>query len=268
VIERNPITGDAIIVAPGRAARPDAVREQSGRCPFCPGNESDTPPEVWRDGDPWRIRVFPNKYPATQQHEVIVEGPDHAATFDRLEPAVASRVVDQYIDRYRVLSQSARYVCVFKNHGALAGATIPHEHSQILGLPFIPVRIEREGARFASRCPLCDLRDEEIDRTENYRWIAPRGSMMAYEQWIVPLRHANEMQEGFELAAFLQRASRAMLTISDGFNWIFINFPQQPAGHWYVQLFPRLTMHAGFELGTGSAINTVDARTAAERYRQ
>ena len=53
------------------------------------------------------------------------------------------------------------------------------------------------------------------------------------------------VREGLELASLLQRAARAMLTISDSFNWMFINFPQQPAAHWYVQLFPRLTMHAG-----------------------
>ncbi len=261
MIERNPITGDAIIVAPDRAARPNAFGEETDRCPFCPGHEADTPPEIWRDGDPWRIRVFPNKFPATDDHEVIVEGSAHATTFDQLDPEVASRVVDQYIARYRALSRSSQYVCIFKNHGALAGATIPHPHSQILGVPFIPVRIAREGERFASRCPLCNLREEAIDRTENYRWIAPHGSMMAYEQWIVPAQHTNEMQEGFELAVLLQRASRTMLTISDAFNWMFINFPQQPSGHWYVQLFPRLTMQAGFELGTGSAINTVDANS-------
>jgi galactose-1-phosphate uridylyltransferase len=75
------------------------------------------------------------------------------------------------------------------------------------------------------------------------------------------------MREGFELAALLQRASRTMLTISDAFNWMFINFPQQPSGHWYMQLFPRLTTPAGFEMGTGSAINTVDAKTSADHFR-
>jgi len=266
VIERNPISGDAVIVAPGRAARPNEFRQMSDRCPFCPGNESDTPPEIWRDGDPWQIRVFPNKYPATEDHEVIVEGSDHARGFDQIAADVAARAVNAWIDRYRAMSRSSRYVCVFKNHGVLAGATILHPHSQILGVPFIPSRIAKEAEAFTSRCALCELRDEKIDATQNYRWIAPRGSMMAYEQWIVPVHHTNEMREGLELASLLQRAARAMLAISDSFNWMFINFPQQPAAHWYVQLFPRLTMHAGFELGTGSAINTVDPRTAAQRF--
>jgi UDPglucose--hexose-1-phosphate uridylyltransferase len=260
VIERNPITGDAIIVAPDRASRPDAFREQTDRCPFCPGNEADTPPEIWRDGNPWQIRVFPNKFPATGQHEVIVEGVDHAGTFDRLAPDVAAAVVDQYIERYHALSRSSQYVCVFKNHGPLAGATIPHPHSQVLGTPFVPARIAREGDTFAGRCPLCDLPGETIEQTENYRWVAPRGSMMAYEQWIVPKRHAHEMTAGLELAVLLRRAARAMLSISDSFNWIFINFPGEPAAHWYVQLFPRLSMHAGFEFGTGSSINAVDPK--------
>jgi len=254
VIERNPITGDSVIVAPGRAARPNEFRQTSDRCPFCPGNESDTPPEIWRDADPWNIRIFPNKFPATEHHEVIVEGADHTKSFDELAPEVASRAVDAYINRYQALMRSSQYVCIFKNHGVLAGATIPHPHSQIIGVPFIPARIAREAEAFKSRCPLCELRDEKIDTTQNYRWIAPRGSMMAHEQWIVPARHTNEVREGFELASILQRAASEMLAISNSFNWMFINFPQQPAAHWYLQMFPRLTMHAGFELGTGSAI--------------
>src|SRR5256885_10947157 len=77
MIEHNPITGDPLILAPDREQRPNLYREGVDRCPFCAGNESDTPPEIWRDGDPWRIRVFPNKYPATARHEVIVETPIH-----------------------------------------------------------------------------------------------------------------------------------------------------------------------------------------------
>ena len=88
---------------------------------------------------------------------------------------------------------------------------------------------------------------------------------MAYEQWIVPRRHEPEMREGFELGQLLQRSTRAMLSIADSFNWIFINFPQRPKAHWYVQLLPRLSVLAGFELGTGSAINTVTPAEAARR---
>lgn len=269
MIRKNPITGDPVIIAPERAERPDIFRQGTDRCPFCPGNESDTPPEIWRDGNPWRIRIFPNKYPATEQHEVIVEAADHHATFDRLTGGHASAVVASYITRYHSLARTADSVCIFKNHGLLAGASIPHPHSQVIATPFVPPRILREAAAFTSRCALCAIDDEPlIAATENYRWIAPRGSMMAYEQWIVPKRHAPEISEGLELGPLLQRATRAMLSVADSFNWIFMNFARQPAAHWYIQSFPRLAMHAGFEFGTGSAINTVDPAEAARRLNK
>ena len=268
MIQENPITGDPVIVAPERADRPNIFREGTDRCPFCPGNESDTPPEIWRDGEPWRIRIFPNKYPATEQHEVIVEAADHHATFDQLAPEHAAAVVRSYINRYHHLAARSESVCIFKNHGLLAGASIPHPHSQVIATPFVPPRIRREAAAFAARCALCTIDDEPlIAAAENYRWIAPGGSMMAYEQWIVPRRHGPAIIEGFELGPLLQRATRAMLSVADSFNWIFMNFPRHTPAHWYVQLFPRLAMHAGFEFGTGSAINVVDPAEAARRLR-
>lgn len=265
MIRENPITGDPLLIVPDRQARPNIFREGTDRCPFCPGHEADTPPEIWRDGDPWRIRIFPNKYPATEQHEVIVESADHRATFDQLAPEHAAAVVRSYAQRYARLAPTSAYVCVFKNHGVLAGASIPHLHSQVLATTFVPPRIEREAASFTRRCALCEIDDEPlIAASADFRWIAPRGSLMAYEQWIVPRGHAPEMSDGgSELAALLQRATHAMLSISDSYNWIFMNFPGTPAAHWYVQLFPRLAMHAGFEFGTGSAINTVDPAEAA-----
>src|SRR5688572_23813507 len=74
---RNRITGDPIVFAPERAARPRAFLDSSseGRCPFCRGHEADTPPEIARAGDPWRARVVPNKYPSIPGAEVIIEAP-------------------------------------------------------------------------------------------------------------------------------------------------------------------------------------------------
>lgn len=255
MIERNRITGDPVIVAPERAGRPNLFRNGDELCPFCPGNESLTPPEIVRDGDPWRIRIFPNKYPATEHHEVIVESASHDAAFEKI--GNAARVVELYVDRYNALSRRAAYVSLFKNHGVMAGASIPHLHSQILATPFLPPRVGREAAAFADRCQLCSLEGEAtVAESANYTVIAPRGSMFAYEQWIVPRQHECEISEPRELGQLLQSSARSMRQITDSFNWIFMNFPGQPRAHWYVQLFPRLAAHAGFEIGSGSAINT------------
>jgi len=260
VTERTPITGDPVILAPDREQRPNVF--EGAPCPFCPGAEEQTPPEIVRDGEPWRIRVFPNRYPPTEHAEVIVESAKHDDAFDELPADHAQRIVDLYFDRYRALSAQTSYVCIFKNHGRLAGASIPHLHSQLVGTPFVPLRPAREGEAFATarRCPLCDLAEHPlIAETEHYRWIAPRGSRLAYQQWIVPKSHEHDLDESRELASILQASVRATRTISDSFNWAFVTFPHEPRGHWYVELFPRLAMIAGFEIGSGTFVNTVPA---------
>jgi UDPglucose--hexose-1-phosphate uridylyltransferase len=267
VIRKTPITGHPVILAPERDARPDVY--EGAPCPFCPGAESETPPEIARHGEPWRVRVFPNKFPATAQHEVIVETASHDATFDQLPSDHAARAVEMMFVRYRAVRRGAPYVCLFKNHGRAAGASIPHIHSQIVGTPFIPLRVAREAEAFAKRCRLCAMETHPlIGESEHYLWIAPLGATMSYQQWIVPKTHGNEMDEPRELAALLQDSARAMRSVSDSFNWAFVNFPHEERGHWYVELFPRTAVIAGFELGSGTFINTVDPAQAARVLRE
>lgn len=269
---RNVITGEPILFAPDRAARPRAFGDDSNeRCPFCPGHESDTPPTIVAAGDPWRVRVFPNKYPSVEGAEVIVESPEHEATFDAL--AHAEEVVQMYVDRYRA-HEDAAYAAVFKNEGSRAGSSIPHVHSQVMPVPFTPPRIERESAAFASAqsCPLCAPPGEIIRETEHFVWLAPHGAAFAYQQWLVPKRHVFEMTmftdaELADLASLLRLASHAMLTLGDSYNWSFLNFPRSPAAHAYVDLIPRLTSIAGFELGTGTFVEIIDPAAAARRLR-
>src|SRR5205814_7215259 len=123
VIRKTPITGDPVIFAPHRDERPNVY--EGAPCPFCPGAESATPPEIARDGDPWRVRVFPNKFPATAQHEVIVETSRHGERFDELPAEHAQRAIEMTFDRYHALRTASSYVCLFKNHGRAAGASIP-----------------------------------------------------------------------------------------------------------------------------------------------
>jgi UDPglucose--hexose-1-phosphate uridylyltransferase len=263
VTERTPITDDPVILAPAREQRPNVF--EGAPCPFCPGAEDQTPPEIARDGEPWRIRVFPNRYPPTESAEVIVESASHTDSFDGLPPEHAARAVAMVFERHHAIG--ANYISIFKNHGRLAGASIPHLHSQIVGTPFVPLRPAREGDAFAraARCPLCDLHEHPlIAETEKYYWIAPRGSRLAYQQWIVPKPHEHDLTEPRELASLLQSSVRAMRGISDSFNWAFITFPYEPRAHWYIEIFPRIAMIAGYELGTGTFINTIDPSDAAK----
>ena len=269
-VRRNLITGEPILFAPEREGRPNAFNEDDAVCPFCPGNEEMTPPEVARIGEPWRVRVFPNKYPFAEHHEVIVESQRHDAEFDQID---AGEVVRMYVERYCALVHriGVRSVMLFKNHGRTAGASLPHLHSQIAALGFVPPRIACEERAFAKSisCPLCDAINTHrvaeliIDETPSMVRLAPHGSSFANQQWIMPKRHCNDLEnlkeaECRELAVLLQHAAAGMRKISPSHNWMFLTFPAVTAAHCYVDLFPRTTSVAGFELATGTFIDSID----------
>jgi UDPglucose--hexose-1-phosphate uridylyltransferase len=200
---RDPITGRWVIIATERARRPqDFSREQvvikGGRfCPFCPGNESKTPPEVlsYRTGgganEPgWTLRVVPNKFPALRvegdfdrqgdgiydrmngigAHEVVIETPQHDLTLATMQDKAVEAVFWAYRDRILDLKKDGRmrYILVFKNHGEAAGASLEHSHSQLIALPVVPRRVveEMEGSKkyFDSRerCIYCDIIRQEV----------------------------------------------------------------------------------------------------------
>lgn len=271
----NPITGERVLYAPNRAARRGAFGGALGdasadRCPFCPGHESDTPPELARVGDPWHVRTFPNKYPPIDGAEVIVESPSHAESFAEVEHA--EDVVRMYADRYRAHADAA-YVSLFKNEGARAGASIPHVHSQVVPLPFVPPRIERELAGFARGCALCGMRENVVRETESFVWLAPHASAFAHQQWIVPKRHVPELltlhdDELRELASLLRSSARATRTVANAFNWMFLSFPRNTDAHFYVDVSPRAAVIAGFELNTGTFVEIIDPADAARRLRE
>src|SRR4029077_9354883 len=202
-LRRDPVTGRWVIISTERLKRPHDFQFESatvrGRehCPFCPGHEAMTPPEVlaYRHGSApntagWDVRVVPNKYPALQvegtldregegmfdrlsgigAHEVVIETPDHDRPMALLSEAEIERVLWAWRERMLELKGDVRlkYILVFKNHGAAAGATLEHPHSQLIALPLVPdfVREEIEGARrhFAAkeRCVFCDIIQQEL----------------------------------------------------------------------------------------------------------
>lgn len=190
-----------MIVAPERAHRPHAFERdpppaRRRPCPFCPGNEAETPPELFSlrehgapDQPGWRVRIVPNKFPAVLPdaapaagregfygrrsgfgaHEVIIEDADHGATLGDLPVERLAELLE--VIRRRFLERAAdprfRYVCFFKNHGRAAGATVEHTHSQLVALPLVPplVAAELAGARRRyrreGRCVFCELAERE-----------------------------------------------------------------------------------------------------------
>ena len=114
-LRHDALTDRLVIVAPERAARPETFKQTaapvpqlSANCPFCPGHEHETPPEVARlgDGDAeqpgWSLRIVPNKYPIVGgsvggAHEVAVLSPAHDLSLG----ATALRSISMPVSRMR-----------------------------------------------------------------------------------------------------------------------------------------------------------------------
>lgn len=202
-LRKDPITGRWVIISTDRARRPsdfakDSVVVTSSRfCPFCPGNEDKTPPEVLaystdalRGSSRWSLRVVPNKFPALRvegdldrqgeglydrmngvgAHEVVVESANHMETLADMDERQVAELIWAFRDRVVDLKKDRRlrYVMLFKNHGEAAGASLEHPHSQIIALPVVPKRVQEEidGARkyydFKERCVYCDILRQEV----------------------------------------------------------------------------------------------------------
>ncbi len=172
------LTGRLVLLATGRGARPDthaparAPVPAPGSCPFCPGHEHETPPEVARvpraddgsepDGPGWRVRVVPNLYPivggpdaapgTTGAHEVVVLSPDHGATFGDLSDDQATDVVGILRERARAQAAAGHaHSQVLINQGKAAGASIEHPHAQLVALDFVPPAVTVATDRFAAQ---------------------------------------------------------------------------------------------------------------------
>ena len=169
-----------IIGCEDRAGRPNEFVERTTRdnqvaCPFCEGNEAETPPSVASYGNgrgaKWLVRVVPNKFPAVTNevvpcatcqplaltpvpatvpgfgcHEVIIESPRHVASLSELTGNEVELVFRAYRERILYLKADGRYryVQIFKNVGPAAGASLEHLHSQLLALPGVPEVVAQE----------------------------------------------------------------------------------------------------------------------------
>jgi len=232
--------GRWVIIAPERAERPSAFlrpvpEHDTGVCPFCPGNESLTPPEVLsrRSNGTWSLRVVPNRYPALRTeiqlsrsgvgmfdsmagvgaHEVVIETSDHRSTLaDQPVEQIAS-VLRAWQERMVDLSRDVRLksLIAFKNHGGPAGATLFHAHSQLIALPFVPETLHAEVRAAArhfeekERCIWCDIVAQETREKERIVLesddavvLSPWAARSPFELWILPREHRSSFESATE----------------------------------------------------------------------
>ena len=239
--------------------------------------------ESRRTGDP---DLFASQ-PAEGSHEVIVATPRHETSLAGLGADELAVLLDTWRERMRVVGDGASYVHLIVNEGPLAGASLEHTHAQLYGLRFVPAEIARERERASAYHQrtmgshlLGDVATEEVRRRERLVAIddetvllCPWASRGPFELRIVPRRPAPSFEaEGEAGAAMLGTALRALAGVFGALPQFNLWIRTAPRGAeefcWHLDLLPRLTIRAGFELGTGVDINTYAPERAASDLRE
>jgi UDPglucose--hexose-1-phosphate uridylyltransferase len=292
-LRHDPLSGRDVIVAAGRAARPttfataDDQAARGGACPFCPGEESRTPPEVARigagdpDGPGWEVRAFPNLYPIVETHEVVVLSPDHRsfADLDDDEVTAVGRVLRDRVHAH--LDDGHVYSVAILNHLRAAGASIAHPHAQVFALDVVPPAVADALARAREAGDDLVRADAEphdlvVVRDGGVTVWCPQASAAPYQ---VRLAH-DDAGARFDLAddgviagiavalRDVLRGLRDALAGDVPYN-VVVHTASRDAEpfHWYVEVVPRVSVQAGFELATGILVNTVPPEQAAEMLR-
>jgi len=224
---------------------------------------------------------------ATGSHLIIVESPkhdDHPHQANQRHIELWLRAAVSLMKRLEE-AESSKSVVLFRNHGREAGASIAHAHSQIITTPIVPVRIAQEHRamkKFQAEeggCALCRIRATEVKSKrkildlKGFTVFSPWASIFPFEFWIVPKKHSPKIvdlsgEEMKDLSATMKLSFRALAkAVSDPpYNAVVHQSPSKSrddAFHWHIEVYPKLSIHAGFELGTGTYINTLKPETAA-----
>lgn len=331
-LRQCPVSGKWVVLAKERARRPETFRESepafasdvTKEDPFAEGNEDLNQPELLvyskesgrKINSPgWQVRVFENKYPAFTffpgdrvdlhqygpyhwesgigSHEVIVtvDPQKHPALLGSAEMALMLRAYSERF-AFHANNPDIRYICIIYNHGARAGASIAHPHSQLFAFSFITNDINDElvGAHkyYESRgkCVFCALNAFELKEnkrvlmaTDNFITYLPYASRSPFEMWIVPRFHDpfyENMSEDrrVELGDHLREALNKLYQAfhDPAYNYFIHSAPcdrrKYEHYHWHLEIRPQFSKIAGFELATGMFINTMPPEQAAEFLRK
>ncbi|VVB98712.1 Uncharacterised protein [uncultured archaeon] len=240
------------------------------KCFFCPGNESMTPPEIDRmeKGGKWEIRVFPNKFPAFNaesrkaygRHEVVVETPDHSKTLSELSEENLFDYLSMLAKRLADAKKDTKlaYTSIFKNEGKAAGASLEHSHTQLVGMAFVPPFIKKMQKKAASFAKLSKQKRNIFVENSGFFALCPKAGRFHFDSWIVPkaeVASLDAMDDAqLRLLASILKKVLAATDEATGFgpyNIVFHNAPHAGGKFpFHVQILPRISTWAGFELGT------------------
>ena len=223
--------------------------------------------------------------PATGAHEVIVSAPEHVVSLSQLGDDRVAGAVEAWRERMRAHTDAA-YLHLILNEGPLAGGSLEHTHAQLYALDFVPPEIARERERTVAYHErtmgghlLEDVATEEIRRRERLvaiddeaLLVCPWASRSPFHLRLIPRRPAPRFEQASGGAEMIVTALRALGGALGGVPQLNLWVRTAPRGTdefcWHIEILPRLTIRAGFELGTGVEIDTYPPERAAADLRE
>ena len=227
-------------------------------------------------------------------HEVIIETPIHNTTIGLFPKEDVEDTISAYRDRYLSFSKDKRFkiVIIFKNHGEGAGTSLDHPHSQLIATPIVPQytrhRIHEAVDYYDDwgKCVYCSIIEAEkklkeriVLETEHFIAFVPFAAALPFEITVIPKRHAATFgeindKEITDLAGILHNVLGKLYRKLNNpdYNYVIHTAPFNDKGedyyHWHIEIFPRLTKVAGFEMGSGIYINTSIPEECASFLRE
>lgn len=242
-------------------------------------NHKEEGPYFWMDG--------------VGYHEVIVTR-DHFKHIGLMDPIWVAEILDAYQTRYLDLmnKKSVRYIEIFHNHGKKAGASISHPHSQLVAVPVISpyIQLELDGTeryyQSNKKCVFCNMLEWELSNgkrvvfeNDDFAVITPFASRAAFETWVIPKKHSpyferisddQKMTGGEALHEAIRRTTKILG--EPDFNFYFHTAPcdgkDYPHYHWHIEVLPKTSTWAGFELSTGIEISAIEPEESAKYLRE
>jgi UDPglucose--hexose-1-phosphate uridylyltransferase len=321
-LRKEPTSGRWVLV------RNDPLRvDRNGACPFCPGNEVQTPPEIAAcrtngqppNGSGWQVRVIPERSPLLQiegdiqreglgmfdkvssrgASEIVVERPDHEASWDGVSSEDIERVLWMYRERVADLYRDPqiRSVLIYRRERTPADQ-IDHPFSRIIGAPIVfdDLRCELATSRqyfaYKHRCLYCDIVRQErrdmirvVEETSHFSVYTPYGSRRPFETWVVPSVHRHRFEdlspeEVVHLAGTLQRTFRRLHAVqpNDPLEFMLHTAPNEVMRlrddewrtlsedyHWHIEITPEKQTR---ETLGGFDVNPVPPEAAAKQLRE
>ncbi|HCM36853.1 MAG: hypothetical protein A3J30_02370 [Candidatus Wildermuthbacteria bacterium RIFCSPLOWO2_02_FULL_47_9c] len=226
-------------------------------------------------------------------HEVVVTR-SHTRQVGQFSVSQTKELIDVFQERYLVLMKEkfVRNIAIFQNHGVEAGASLAHPHSQIITTPLIDPDLRNAlltSERFFrkhKKCIYCvmgewELRSKKriVFENDDFLVLCPFASKAAFEIIISPKKHLPQFEQITEkeklglAEAFKIALSKLRRALADpAYNFYLHTAPidgkKYDFYHWHWTILPKTATWAGFEIGTGMEISTIEPERAAEFLRK